>query len=1109
MSDIRVAFQNIQGGKANIIKWSEMLQNCINDNISVMGIIETNLKITENIPIHDIIETEKWKWHNGNIENEGRGGIGILWDSSKIKLRVISTSDNTIWVKIEPTNIKPMLLCLVYLKPGLKNYMRNAKIMNDILMFITKHPNEKIIIMGDFNAHVRELHTNVNANGGIMENFILKSNFIIGNKTRKFSGGHTWHSSTKQSIIDWFMYNHKIDKIINNIINDEDGLKSVGSDHNRQMIIIQTDHKARNNKIKTFINKNNIRWEINEETESTFQNELRDMINREVHLNIPTNGMIKIAAQKSLIKINQENQKYRTKNWWDEDLHKQIRIRKQLCAEHRYAKKRGLEPKIVKDKWELYKEQKYKIINMKKDKIGQMNQRLFKDISNDSGNKTQKMWKYIHKLQISNKHNIKRDNNRHKSQSIAQIAKFKSDIKMSKQNLTYCATNPISSILPTNHNQLSNSNEIEITELEVEKAIKSLRNNKAQGHDNLNAEIYKILNKDTRKLLAIEFNKMIREKQYENNFKLIKIKLIKQHNGKIRPISIININRKIFTIIIKNRLDKWIAENDKTHLLQFGAIKNRQITDAIYIITEAINIAKAQHRNILVTFIDFIDAYINVNREKLWSLMVKLGIPISLISIIKDMYEESLFQIECDGCLSEVFDSCRGLLQGCVLSALLFNIYVSPLAEAIYSQKSLGFPIKCQRLVTKHVTTNTPNNNSVTITDHIVGAFYLDDVAVVTETYQNMYEMLQICKQFSKDYELPFNLKKTKIMVWHNSNQTMNQTHDIRGMLEDIEMVNCYKYLGVTLINDNDDIFRLHKKNLIKKAEQLTNMAIVKGRSTCNSYYFIKTIWKSMIIPVLTYANQIICFDPSEIKILENLQIKVARQALGANSLSSNMAAIGDFGVSSFYARNAIAKMYMYDRLNLMEVSQYPSIIFQYVNRNSFKTPWTKVIQNINIKHRWFPTKSYLSCTPAMLSKINKDTIRNKENEIWYKKVVNKNSLKDMYAVGKETMGHEPFFDGSLASHLLFRARSNSLPTNVRCSPFSSSSTSCSLCGYEDEDVPHVILSCVKLPFHFKNVAPKESKAELLERLGFTNENSLKIGIAKSRLILWHKLKFR
>jgi len=76
----------------------------------------------------------------------------------------------------------------------------------------------------------------------------------------------------------------------------------------------------------------------------------------------------------------------------------------------------------------------------------------------------------------------------------------------------------------------------------------------------------------------------------------------------------------------------------------------------------------------LVNFVDFKKAFDCIHRDSLWQIAAEYGVPSKVINIMKSFYKDSRFAVKVDDDLSDFFEICSGVRQGCVLSPLLFGI---------------------------------------------------------------------------------------------------------------------------------------------------------------------------------------------------------------------------------------------------------------------------------------------------------------------------------------------------------------------------------------------------------------------------------------------------
>ena len=75
-------------------------------------------------------------------------------------------------------------------------------------------------------------------------------------------------------------------------------------------------------------------------------------------------------------------------------------------------------------------------------------------------------------------------------------------------------------------------------------------------------------------------------------------------------------------------------------------------------------------------FIDLQKAYDSVNREPLWEVLTRFGVPAKVLTVIRQFHGGMRARVRRDdGEHSEWFGVTQGLRQGCVLSPLLLNMF--------------------------------------------------------------------------------------------------------------------------------------------------------------------------------------------------------------------------------------------------------------------------------------------------------------------------------------------------------------------------------------------------------------------------------------------------
>ena len=154
-------------------------------------------------------------------------------------------------------------------------------------------------------------------------------------------------------------------------------------------------------------------------------------------------------------------------------------------------------------------------------------------------------------------------------------------------------------------------------------------------------------------------------------------------------------------------------------------------------------------------------------------------------SIIKNLYSKSECAIKIGNRRTNYFNYSRGVRQGCVLSPLLFNIYVN------------NFPFKiAHSQFDPFLLPDGTNLNCL---------LYADDLVIFSQTQRGLQLCLNELEDFCDSNLLEVNLKKTKIMIFQK-NASRNKNLHFFYKKKEIEVVKDYNYLGVKMTSTGNFI---------------------------------------------------------------------------------------------------------------------------------------------------------------------------------------------------------------------------------------------------------------------------------------------------------------
>lgn len=159
-----------------------------------------------------------------------------------------------------------------------------------------------------------------------------------------------------------------------------------------------------------------------------------------------------------------------------------------------------------------------------------------------------------------------------------------------------------------------------------------------------------------------------------------------------RGISLLCSAYKIYTEIIRNRMDSEVEEKNMLPESQAGFRKGRSTLDNIYVLSHVIQREKEkkkERKEVYALFVDLKAAFDNVDRSKLWNLLEIKGMSMNLIWRMKKIYEDTEAAVRTTEGVTKGFNIRKGVRQGCVLSPTLFNLYIADLDYEL-SKRNVG-----------------------------------------------------------------------------------------------------------------------------------------------------------------------------------------------------------------------------------------------------------------------------------------------------------------------------------------------------------------------------------------------------------------------------------
>ena len=228
-----------------------------------------------------------------------------------------------------------------------------------------------------------------------------------------------------------------------------------------------------------------------------------------------------------------------------------------------------------------------------------------------------------------------------------------------------------------------------------------------------------------------------------------------------RGIKLMSHTMKLWERVIEYRLRKvvMISEN------QFGFMPGRSTMEAIHLLRQLIERYRERNKDLHMVFIDLEKAYDRVPRDVLWWTMMKKGVSLKYISIIKDMYEGVVTNVRTCGGVTTNFPITVGLHQGSALSPFLFAIVMDELTRSI--QENVSW---CM--------------------------LFVDDIVLIDESRAGVNAKLELWRQTLEARGFKLSKSKTEYMECRFSKQRSSDGSVVKLGEQEIPVDDCFKYLG-------------------------------------------------------------------------------------------------------------------------------------------------------------------------------------------------------------------------------------------------------------------------------------------------------------------------
>jgi hypothetical protein len=375
-----------------------------------------------------------------------------------------------------------------------------------------------------------------------------------------------------------------------------------------------------------------------------------------------------------------------------------------------------------------------------------------------------------------------------------------------------------------------------------------------------------------------------------------------------RPITLLSLVGKVYTGVLCERLTQWAEQRGVIVPEQGGFRAKRGCPEQVFALTELIKMRQRQKKDTYACFIDIKKAYDTVWHAGLQAKLKQYGIHGRMHEALSSLYAGCESTIRLGGVLghTEFFPIETGVRQGCILSPLLYSLFINGAAVELKGKLSAcGVPVGPHARLTL--------------------LLYADDIVLLSESEAGVSQLMAALHAYSVLWRFEINHAKCGLMCFRWAGSRLPTSHiRLGGQL--VAWVPTYKYLGIEL--HCGVAFKQYRKRALLSAQRAANA--VSGMGMYSGKLGVPLgvqVYKAMVRPLLEYCAEVTSM--SAWKDAEQLQASMAKRILGVTPRTSSTAARGELGWMSMDGRWQKARVIFWGKLQLMPASSPARIVYE------------------------------------------------------------------------------------------------------------------------------------------------------------------------------------
>uniref|UniRef100_A0A803TJC4 Reverse transcriptase domain-containing protein n=1 Tax=Anolis carolinensis TaxID=28377 RepID=A0A803TJC4_ANOCA len=314
-----------------------------------------------------------------------------------------------------------------------------------------------------------------------------------------------------------------------------------------------------------------------------------------------------------------------------------------------------------------------------------------------------------------------------------------------------------------------------------------------------------------------------------------------------RPLFLCDTLYKTYARCLARRVTDWAVAGGAVSPQQTAYVPLRKGTDEQHFLLQStIDVARHKRQELALAKLDLCNAFGSIPHRHVFDMLSRFGVPEDFLDVLRSPYVGLSIVVMAANGKTQPIPMKRGLMQGCPLSPIVFNLSIEPLIRYIVEGPE-GFVLYDQK---------------VSVLAHA------DDIVFIASDGRGLQRMLDKASETADWIGLNFNAKKCESLHIRQS-KLCSSRFTLQGKsIGSIERDQAFEYLGMPLILPNQPLTILKEpfRKLLGEAQRINvspltpqqKMDALKTSVLRKCSYLLKklpVVWKELKTADYTITN--------------------------------------------------------------------------------------------------------------------------------------------------------------------------------------------------------------------------------------------------------------